>query len=83
MTHNKEFQTLRTIDGWTEEEANKNGPWNVRLKFRDVHRKTTLVEKVTIKIGDLMISKGIDVDEDEITETARQVVLAIRRARHD
>ena len=81
MKHIEEYQKFKTCQAWTEEEAMEEAEWSVKLMFKDVHGKATLVEQVAIEISYLLGYNNVDhIPHSEILAKANEIINLVRRA---
>jgi len=84
MKHKEEYAQSKTCQAWTEEEAMKEASWGVKLMFKDVHGKASLVEQVAIEIDYLLGYNNVDhISEDEVMEKAQEIIDMVRVAKQN
>lgn len=72
--HLKEYDRSKTCAGWTEKES-KYASWSVKLMFKDVHEKASLVEQVAIEIDALLSYNNVDhISKEEIMKKAQEII---------
>lgn len=81
MNHIEEFKRDKTISGWSEDEIlNGEVPESIQLKYKDVKGETTLEEKVSIEIENLLLYNNVDyISPDEILETSQDIIKLIKK----
>ena len=79
MKHKEEYALSKTCQAWTEKEAMKEASWEVKLMFKDVHGKATLVEQVALEITYLLGYNNIDyIPKEEVFESAQGIIDMVR-----